>query len=125
MNIVDATPASNTAIAAADYSQVGATQFGQSNIFDGLAAIGSYEDITITDLTKISKTGITKFGIRSGFDLNNTITGLTWSSGSGITPESIAADTAGTTTDPKLVVIHTAGAGAGSYPGWSFGGGVW
>ena len=112
MNIVDGTPDSNTAIANADYDNVGTTQFGQSNIFDSLAAIGSYEDITITDLTKISKTGITKFGIRSGWDLDNTVTGFTWSAAVTILPESHAADAAGTTSDPKLVIEHEAGVSA-------------
>ena len=101
---VTTSPASNTAITTADYDQV-------SGISRGSVAFGSidtYHDISLTGtLTDyIDRAGVTKLGFRGDYDFNNT------------TPTAAlnlmsmnAAETAGTSQDPKLVVTHTAIAG--------------
>jgi hypothetical protein len=124
MHIVATTPASNTALAAADYGQFGTTSFGS---FDPGASFASwataYNDFTVnaTGLANISKTGITKFGVRLYADMVGS-----WTSGwggLGATSDSRLycqyADTAGTANDPKLVVVHS-GAAVTAYPGGSF-----
>lgn len=109
--LVASTPASNTSLATSDYSQLGSTDFGRSVILDNIVSDGStYNDITInsTGRATISKTGITKFGLRFGWDFDNTTTGLTWSSGDRTRVGWYYADEAGTSRDPKLVVTHAA-----------------
>ena len=105
--LVASTPASNTALVNGDYSQLGAVDFGRTDIQDNLST-GAYTDITInaTGRADISKTGVTKYGIRVGFDLDNTITGLTWSANQYHGGSAGYADNAGTTQDPKLVVTY-------------------
>lgn len=101
-------PASNTALANADYSSLGTTHYGDSAIFNSLNT-AAYNDITLnaSGLAAISKTSITKFGCRSGWDIDNTTTGLTWH-GSGQTRFGIFfADQTGTANDPKLVVTYS------------------
>lgn len=65
------TPASNTALVNADYSQLGAVSFGAMAYGDW--SNSGYNVITLnaTGLLAISKTSISKFGTRLGFDLDN------------------------------------------------------
>lgn len=110
--LVASTPASNTALVAGDYSQFGSTDFGRSaqqNAWNTAA----YNDITLnaSGLAAISKTGITKFALRHGWDFDNTITGLTHVNDAEQTLEMKFADTADVTSDPKLVITYTAVAG--------------
>lgn len=105
VNIFATTPASNTAIVTDDYEQIGTTaQATQIDI--GSITAAAYNDWTLnaTGLTSISKTGITKFGAREGHDvLNSAYAGA---AGTRDQVQFAAADTAGTTQDPKLVVTH-------------------
>ena len=108
--VVSSTPASNTNLVAADFNIAnwGSTEFSQRIARSGFT-VGSFSNFTInaTGLSNISKTSITKFGIRdAGYDIDNvqptwvidTFSQINWD----------AADTAGTTSDPKLVIEYTA-----------------
>jgi len=108
VHVVASTPATNTALVNADYGQTGGTTFGNS-VNQADVTNGTYEDITLnaSGLAAISKTGITKLGTRVGWDLDNTTTGLTWASDGFQGIQWKSADTAGTTSDPKLVVVHS------------------
>lgn len=105
--LVASTPASNTALVAADFSQVGSTSFGSSAIHADLTN-SVYNNITLnaSGLAAISKTGVSKFAIRFKWDLDNTTTGITWASGGEIRSIVSNADTSGTSQDPKLVVTY-------------------
>ncbi|GEM_PF-1254707 len=106
MSVVTTNPASNTTLAASDYSQTG--DILQAPIIT-LANIttDAYNDFALnsTGLSNISKTGITKFGMRLDADRTNTEpTYCNCNSDASFS----SADTTGTTQDPKLVVVHSA-----------------
>lgn len=108
IELVSSTPASNTALVAADYGQIGGTSFGSSAIEASLVN-SQYNDIPLNSdgIAAISKTGVSKFGTRYKWDLNNTTTGITWASGGEIRSQISYADTAGTSQDPKLLVVFS------------------
>ena len=108
LNLYASTPASNTALANADFGQVGSTAFATAVTWANQNT-GAYTDLTVnaTGLLDISKTGVTKFGTRNAnYDVDNVAP--TWGSGGFGTYNIKNADTAGTGTDPKLVVESTA-----------------
>ena len=109
MNIYSATPASNTALVAADYSTGGTTAYATALTYASITT-SAYNDFTLnaTGLGAIDKTGITKFcGRNANYDV------------AGVAPANhdqnrtsrrvivSTADAAGTGQDPKLVVTHT------------------
>lgn len=99
--VVSSSPASNTAISTADYDQVGSTSFG-SSAYTGTQ--NSYKDFSLnaSGIANISKTGVSKFATRGTEDIAN-------SAPTGLNQHNIFyADSAGTTSDPKLVVTHSA-----------------
>lgn len=106
--LVSSAPASDTALAAGDFDSVGSTEFGRSAKQADLTD-GAYSDITLnaSGLNNISKTGVSKFALRYGFDFDNTTTGITWSANQTQEILAKAAETTGTTQDPKLVVTHS------------------
>lgn len=95
--------ASNTAVATSDFniSNFGA-EVATRILFSAQTAL-SYVDFSITTLSSISKTSITKYGLITGHDLDNT--GPT--GGVSDYTQYNSADTTGTTSDPKLVVTYT------------------
>lgn len=100
---VTVAPASNTALAATDFNTFGTTAIANEITLASFSTTG-YNDFTITDLTKISKTSVTKIGWRLTGDISAASpTGQNYA-------QSNSADTAGTTSDPKLVVVHAASA---------------
>ena len=112
IDIYAATPASNTALVAADYSQIGTvSQTGSPITYAGFSIVG-YNDFTFdaTGRGNIAVAGVSKFGARNAnYDVANVAptwgnTQLTYLSG-------YLADQAGTANDPKLVVTYTAGGG--------------
>ena len=113
LHVVATIPAANTSLTGTDYGTFEGTSFGAGPQQDAWSDT-AYNDITInaTGQAAISKTGITKFGTRIGWDFSNTTTGLTWASNSPQGYTVIAADTALQTTDPKLVVTYTPASGA-------------
>ena len=113
-NIVSSAPASNTALATGDFDSLGAAAWCDTAVTYANWLITGYNDFAYnaTGLAGISKTGITKTGIRNAnYDISGTppawsaslVSRLVW----------ISADTAGTTTDPKLVVTF-------ALPSWNY-----
>ncbi len=112
MSVVTTNPASNTTLAASDYLQTG--DILQAPIIT-LANIttNAYNDFALnsTGLSNISKTGVTKFGMRLDADRTNTEpTYCNCNSDASFS----SADTIGTTQDPKLVVVHSAPTSSGT-----------
>lgn len=104
--IVAATPASNTTLVAADYAQTGSTSFG--SIANAAFTAAAYMDVALnaSGLANISKTGYSRFGVRSGWDYNNSFTG-TWIINSFGYWAFQTEETSGSK-DPKLSVTHSA-----------------
>lgn len=107
IGIVASTPASDNALVVADYSQLGTTDFA-TRISNASWTGQTYKDFTLnaSGLANISKTGVSKFGTRLGWDIDNSFGGI-WASGATTTFDTKFADTTGTASDPKLVVTHS------------------
>lgn len=105
VSLVEATTASNTALAVGDYDGYGTTKLA-SDITMASWSTGAYKDFTLngTGIALISKTGTTKLGLRTSGDVSNTAP--TGANTAGV----YFADQTGTTNDPKLVVTHSASA---------------
>ena len=96
VDIVSSTPASNTAIVNLDFDQVGSTVFADKAL--SAWSTSAYNDFTLdaNGIANISKTGVSKFGTRNSRDTDDVApTGAN-------NVVHIMADTAGTSTDPKL-----------------------
>lgn len=115
-DVYTSTPASNTAIATTDYAQTGSTsQTGSPVAYSSMTA-SAYSDFTFnaTGRGNVSKTGVSKFSVKNAnYDAAATAPGLT---SADAYCRVNSADTAGTTTDPKLVVVHSAGSSFSAYP---------
>lgn len=108
IDIYTSTPASNTAIANADYSQTGAVSQTGSPITYAAFTTAAYNDFTFnaTGIGNINKTGVSKFAARNAnYDVSGTVPTYTANLTSRLNV--IMADTAGTSTDPKLVITYT------------------
>lgn len=110
-------PASNTALATADFDQCGAidnpTKFSNDVDHDSLTDEAYYSwTINATGLANISKTGITKWGWRMGHDIVDSTPGT----GTVNEINADSADASGTSQDPRLVVIHAAPSSARFLP---------
>lgn len=109
VNVVKATPASNTALVASDYNIANwdMTQQSDSPITIAAYSIVAYNDFPLnaTGIGNISKTGISKFGIAISADYTNTEPIITHPINAYAT--AYAADQLGTANDPKLVVTYT------------------
>ncbi len=103
MNVFHATTTSNTSLSTADYNDVGSTK-GTSDIDIDNITTNSYLGFQLnsTGLGWISKTGVTKLGIREGHDLDN-VAPTDPSDGISV----YTADNTGTSNDPKLVVVYS------------------
>ena len=116
VDIYTSTPASNTALVAGDYAQVGSvSQTGTAITYAGWST-SAYNDFTFnaTGIGNVSKTGVSKFATRNvNYDVANVAP--TWGSAGEYNLICISADTAGTSTDPKLVVVHSAAGGAANH----------
>jgi hypothetical protein len=103
-NLVASTPASNTALVAADFDNVGSTSYGTIETTGVTANSSTYNDITLNSTGEgaVSTSGITKFAFRWEADRADSEEQST----SQILQ--LSADTSGTSKDPKLVVTHAA-----------------
>ncbi len=101
------TPASNTALEANDFDNVGTTHFVTDVAISALTQ-DVYNDFTMnaSGLAAIDKTGVSKFAVRLNWDIDNSSPPAVFDD-SGDGGVVILADTAGTSTDPKLVVTYT------------------
>jgi hypothetical protein len=113
ISVGSVTPASNTGWSAADitFSNWGTTQYATGIDISSWAAVNNYNNFTLnaTGEAAINGSGVSKFGFMHGREFEN----QNWTGGSAnsyVRP--FSADNTGTTYDPKLVVEHTAGAGA-------------
>lgn len=115
-------PAVNYALANADFNVAswGSTEFGRTQK-QSLLTDDVYDDVSLnaSGLAAISKTSITKFGLRYGWDFDNTTTGLTWASTGEQSMSFRTADTAGTSSDPKLVITYTTVSGPANRKTWN------
>ena len=104
-HIVASSQVANNTLDQWDYQTAGATSFG-SIAYASVSIAGTYNDIALnaSGLSNISKTGISKFAMRVGADLNNVEP--TWVSGAWHYIEFFSADNTGTSQDPKLVVTY-------------------
>lgn len=112
LGIVSSSPASNTAIVPGDfyrYTHFGSTEFG-TRIAAGSWITGAYNDITLnaSGLANISKTGVSKFGFRTGFDLDDSAP--SGSSGDTFQLRWRTAEYSGGSQEPVLAVVHGTGA---------------
>lgn len=109
MVLVESTPQDNTSLISSDYSNLGSVDFGRSVTQENIVADNStHNSITVnaSGLDNISKTSITKFGLRVGWDFDNTIIGLT-DVNDGFQGMNIKAAEAEGVLRPKLIVEHS------------------
>jgi len=108
LNIYSSGPASNTGLTGTDHNTIGSTAYS-SNITYSAFDENGYNDFVFngTGEAAISKTGVTKTGTREvTYDVG--ATAPTWGSNNNTYFVIFAAETTGTTSDPKLVVNYTA-----------------
>src|SRR3990167_4389300 len=110
--IVDFNPADGSLFAAGDHVNYGTTLYSDTSILiSTIDAVSQYYDFPLnaSGITNINKTGNSYFGRRLQWDVENSFTG-TWATDNSSNWQSWAADDAGTTRDPKLVVEYSAAA---------------
>lgn len=113
--VVDMNPDSNTTLANADYLNYGTTK--QSSLLEGSTfTTNAYNAWTLnaTGEASISLTGVTKFGLMADKDITDTEPSG-GSVGDGEDCTGNFAEETGTSKDPKLVVIHSAGGGGAAF----------
>jgi len=104
--LVSSAPTSNTALASGDYNNLGTTEFATRIGYSSITVDG-YNDMALnaSGLAAIDKSGITKFGVRMGADLDNSEPAWV------ITRESrflaCFSESSGTSKNPKLVINYT------------------
>ncbi len=110
-SIYTSTPASNTDLVAADYAQIGTTTQSDAMTYANFDAGYEVWTLNATGIGNISKTGISKFGMReSTYDVANSAP--TW--GSGVFERILwnsSESVGGTSQDPKIVVISSTASG--------------
>lgn len=108
-HFASATPASNNALVAWDYTQCGTTSFGSITAAAYASAWDAYLDTTLNSswISNVSKTGISKFSMRTSWDIYNTTTGITWRSWYWSWFEWYSSRAYWTTNDPKLTITYT------------------
>jgi hypothetical protein len=107
LDVYTSAPSSNTTLANADYGHLGSTsQTGSPMTWATWTGSGDvYHDFTFnaTGIGNVSKTGISKFGVRNAnFDV--AAAAPTWASAANTQAGCSFAETTGTANDPKLVV---------------------
>jgi len=121
LNIYTTTPASNTGLVAADFSQYGTTKQCDSDVtYAGWQTGATYNAFTFnaTGIGNVSLTGISKFGCREAtYDVGSSTP--TWGANAETFFACYFADTAGTTSDPKLVVTYTVAVGPTNMKTWN------
>lgn len=112
VSITASTPAATSSLANSDFEAVGDVAFS-TKVYADLNTSG-YTDWTLDSngIANISKTGISCYGEKSTWDLAGS--GPTWANSKNSLYYSRSASTAGTTSDPKLVVTYTVSGGAGA-----------
>lgn len=110
INVYASTPASNTALANGDFAQIGNTALCDTPVTYASWSNTVYNDFALnnTGIAAISKTGITKLGVRNP---SKDVAGVapTWSNSCESYLGCCSADRAGTSEDPKLVITYSVG----------------
>ncbi|MFH2030841.1 MAG: hypothetical protein ABIJ40_09550 [Bacteroidota bacterium] len=108
IDIYTCTPASNTGLVAADQAQYGSVSQTGSPISYASWNTAGYNDFTFnaTGISNISKTSISKFSQRNA-NYDVAAVAPTWLSSAGSHLAGWAADRAGTSQDPKLVITYS------------------
>jgi len=108
LHICQSNPSSTTTLTNSDYEAMKdyTTSFG--SISYASFSVSGYNDITLNSsgLSNINKSGISKFGIKTGWDINNSFTG-TWARNSATVFSGYYSVNSGTSNDPKLTVTHS------------------
>jgi len=110
MAFVTSAPASNTALVVGDYDSLGGTrQATDLNVTSVTADNSTYNTMTLnsTGLGNIDKTGVSKFGGRCDADADDSEPATINDDDDAMNVDVRGADEAGTSKDPKLVVLHT------------------
>lgn len=109
VNVYSSNPASNTAVSSGDFDTLGTTAYATAIGYSSWATgIGTYNNFTFnaTGISAISKTGISKFGIRNAnYDVG--ATAPAWTSGADSRFRFYLSELSGTTSDPRLVVTYS------------------
>jgi hypothetical protein len=102
LELVSANPASTSSIVAADYSTLGSTSFGSVSYASWTVGADNVISLNASGLSNITVNGISKFGLRLGWDLNNSFTGA-WVSNQVTEIDALSDGTA----NPVLVVSYS------------------
>ena len=107
---VSSNPASNTALANADYGTLGATEYASRLTWAAFSTAG-YNNITFnaSGRASINTSGITKLGARLSWDVDGS---APWVSGTLAQLVLYTADQAATSQDPYLTVTHAPPSGS-------------
>ena len=112
INMVSASPDSNTALASADYAvgDYGSTKYMDADVSVGSLTTSAYNTLTLNSsgLSNIDKTGVSKFSIRLADDIEDTVPGTCAIGASQFTVR--FADYAGTSSDPILTITYATSA---------------
>lgn len=105
MALVSSAPLTNVAIIAGDFDSLGTTRFATDVTYSAWSTSGyNAQTLNASGLAAISVSGVTKFGTMLTADFDNSDPGFV-SANNEARMYCIFAETALTTTDPKLVVI--------------------
>lgn len=116
--ICGVTPDSNTGLVGGDFLEFDTTDYGESTDTQADMTTSAYNAAVFnaTGRSNVSKTDITKLGIRYRWDIDDLApedNGQTWASGGEQGLTVAMAETADTDKDPKLAVTHSAAGGGG------------
>lgn len=105
--LVGFSPASDTAFVTGDFDAFGTTRYADTDVAIADMVDESYSSWSLnsTGIAAISKTGITKFGVRLSGDVDNSEP--TWSGGAISHFNVYYRENTGTSSDPKLEVTYT------------------
>lgn len=105
LDVVSASPASNTGLAASDYANLGSTSFGSET--SAAFNTSGYTNINLSasGLSNLTLGGISRFGFRLAWDTAGSFTG-TWTANGMTSFAFYQADYAGTTRDPKMTITY-------------------
>jgi len=108
LNVFSSNPASNTSLTNGDFDSLGTTAFATAISYENINASG-YNDFTLnaSGIAAISKTGISKFGLRNAnYDAANSAP--TWAASKSWVITARTSKYSDTSSDPKLTVTHSA-----------------
>lgn len=104
LNVFSSNPASNSTLAVADIDQVGSTKFASDVDITGIST-SAYLEISLnaSGIATISDSGISKFSIREGHDVDNNAIDAAGDVDSGIIFTSVTS----ASNKPELVITYT------------------